>query len=122
MAYASDSFAHSPQRPARHTNPDRVVCATPTPGKASTSIPRWKYDVVRRAIRQVIVSAGSRGATLEDLVGETPARLSAQELADLGSVSWHVTTVKLDLEAKGEISRIAGASPVRHVRCLRDAA
>lgn len=122
MAYASDSFGHSPHRPSRSINPERVVCATATPGKARTSIPRWKYDAVRRAIRQVIVSAGSRGATLEDLVGETPARLSPEELAALGSVSWHVTTVKLDLEAKGEISAIAGASPARHVRCLRDAA
>lgn len=122
MAYASDSFAHSAHRPARNTNPERVVCATATPGKARTSIPRWKYDAVRRAIRQVIVSAGSRGATLEDLVVEAPARLSPEELAALGSVSWHVTTVKLDLEAKGEISAIAGASPARLVRSLRDAA
>jgi hypothetical protein len=122
MAYASDSFANSSHRPKRASSPDRVVCATPTPGKSSTSIPRWKYETVREAIRHAIVSAGSRGATLEEIVEHAEERLTIQQRADLGSVTWHVMTVKLDLEAKGEIGRISGASPIRHVRCLRDAA
>ncbi len=122
MAYASDSFEHSSQRQPLRSSADRVVCATPTPGKAPTRILRWKYDAMRRAIRHVIVSAGSRGATLEDLVQEVPAKLTETERADLASVSWHVTTVKLDLEVKGEIQRVSGATPVRHVRVLRDAA
>lgn len=122
MAYASDSFANSSFETTRRPRTDRVECATPTPGKAPTRIAKWKYEALRRAIRQVVVSAGSRGATLEDLVEGVPARLSADELADLGSVSWHVTTVKLDLETKGEISRVAGASPIRHVHCLPEAA
>lgn len=122
MAYASDSFANSETATSTRPSGDRVVCATPTPGKASTSMLRWKYEALRRAIRHVIVSAGSRGATLEDLVAETPDHLTTAELTDLGSVAWHVTTVKLDLEAKGEIQRVSGAIPVRHVRILRDAA
>jgi hypothetical protein len=122
MAYASDSFAQSTSRSVRRPGGERVECATPTAGKATTRIARWKYEALRRAIRQVIVAAGSRGATLEDLVEGVPSRLSSDELADLGSVSWHVTTVKLDLETKGEISRVAGASPVRHVHSLSDAA
>ncbi|MBL8560058.1 MAG: hypothetical protein JNM47_15140 [Hyphomonadaceae bacterium] len=122
MAYASDSFEHSSGRRPLRSSEDRVVCATPSPGKAPTRILRWKYEALRRAIRQVIVGAGSRGATLEDLVREVPAKLTDAERADLGSISWHVTTVKLDLEVKGEIQRVSGATPARHVRVLRDAA
>lgn len=121
MAYASDSFANSSMTSRRKPVIERVECATPTPGKAPTRIPRWKYEALRRAIHKVVCAAGSRGATLDDLVEKTPAWLSADELADLGSVSWHVTTVKLDLETKGEISRVAGQSPIRHVRCLGEA-
>jgi len=122
MSYASDFLANSDVGSSVRPGGDRVVCATPKPGKASTSMLRWKYEALRRAIRHVIVSAGSRGATLEELVEESPDHLTAGELADLGSISWHVTTVKLDLEAKGEIQRVTGAVPVRHVRILRDAA
>jgi hypothetical protein len=122
MAYASDSFANSGTSTPVGADKERVTCATPSQGKAATRIPRWKYEALRRAIRHVIVSAGSRGATLDDLVEAVPQRLTADELADLGSVPWHVTTVKLDLEVKGEIQRVAGETPMRHVRILSDAA
>ena len=38
-------------------------------------------------------------------------RLSEEELGKLGSVGWHATTVKLELEVRGEISRVAGVTP-----------
>ena len=102
---------------------DRVTCNTPTPRKKGfTRIPRWKYEALRRAIHNVVVSAGRRGATLDELIEEAPRFLSEDEKAELGSVPWHVTTVKLDLEVKGELARLDGATPLRHVRVLRDAA
>ncbi len=122
MAYASESFEHSRSATPVAAGRERVTCATPSAGKAVTRIPRWKYEALRRAIRHAIVSAGSRGATLDDLVEAVPQRLTADELADLGSVPWHVTTVKLDLEVKGEIQRVLGETPARHVRILSDAA
>ena len=36
--------------------------------------------------------------------------------ADLGSVGRYTTTVKLDLEARGEIERMKGVRPQRWVR------
>ena len=102
---------------------DRVTCSSPTPRrKGFTRIPRWKYEALRRAIHRVVVSTGRRGATLDELIDEAPRFLSDDERAELGSVPWHVTTVKLDLEVKGELARIDGATPLRHVRVLRDAA
>jgi hypothetical protein len=102
---------------------DRVTCASPTPRKKGfTRIPRWKYEALRRAIHRVVVSTGRRGATLDELIEEAPRFLSEDERAELGSVSWHVNTVKLDLEVKGELAPLDGATPQRHVRVLRDAA
>lgn len=103
---------------------DRVTCNTPNPTKRKgfTRIPRWKYEALRRAIHKVVISTGRRGATLDELIEEAPRFLTDDERADLGSVPWHVTTVKLDLEVRGEIARVDGATPLRHVRVLSDAA
>lgn len=106
-----------------YSGDDRVTCATPNPKKKGfTRIPRWKYEALRRAIHRVVVSNGRRGATLDELIEEAPRFLTEDERAELGSVPWHVTTVKLDLEVRGEIARVDGAVPLRHVRVLGDAA
>lgn len=31
-----------------------VICQTPTPGKQPTSIPKWKYDLIRAAIIDIL--------------------------------------------------------------------
>lgn len=90
----------------------KVACATPTPGKKSTNIARWKYDVVRGLILK-LVPRDERGMEFRQLAEEIRTALSAQDLEDLGSVSWYTTTVKLDLEVKGEIVRVVGATPQR---------
>lgn len=90
---------------------DQVICETPTAGKAPVRIPRWKYEMVRGAI----VAAVREGdeVALMDLRRLVAARLSAPERADLGSVGWHVTVVKLDLEVKGELERVPESRPQR---------
>jgi hypothetical protein len=92
-------------------NSDKVVCKTPTPDKTSTkSIDKWKYDVVRRAILNIIKSKpeGVLFSELATLVGQN---LSEYEKQNLGNVSWYTTTVKLDLEVRGEIRRLDKVSP-----------
>lgn len=91
-----------------------VVCETPTPGRQSTRIGRWKYDLVRRAILDAVPDH-NEGLAFQDLPGEVARRLSAEEKRDLGSVSWYTTVVKLDLEVKGQLRRLTG-SPQRLVR------
>lgn len=90
----------------------KVACATPTPGKQSTNIARWKYDLVRAAILKA-VPKDEPGMEFQELAGEIRSALSAQDLEDLGSVSWYTTTVKLDLEVKEEIVRVDGMGPQR---------
>ena len=91
---------------------ERVICQTPTPGKKPTRIHKWKYDLLRAAI--VDIAAGSPdGVEFRGLPDLVEARLSPEQLTDLGSVSWYTTTVKLDMEVRGDIVRVPGARPQR---------
>ena len=91
---------------------ERIACRTPN-ADGITNIPVWKFDVIRVAIINAITDAGQDGLLFSELTGEVRKRLSASELKDLGSVGWHTTTVKLELEGRGEIDRVAGKSPQR---------
>ena len=89
---------------------DKVLCHTPTPGKKPTAIDRWKYDAIRRAVLAIVPRSppGIAAKDLPDLVRE---KLSVNELAELGSVTWYTTSVKLNMEVEGEIERVPGAKP-----------
>ena len=52
----------------------------------------------------------SRGATFSELTDAVGQRIG--DVFD-GSVGWYVTSVKLDLEARGVLERIDGRSPQR---------
>jgi hypothetical protein len=94
------------------SNTDKVLCQTPTPGKQPTRIDRWKYDLVRSAILAVVRSS-EQGVEFRVLPALVEQQIEPGNLSKLGSVSWYVTTVKLDLEVNGEIERIPGSKPQR---------
>ncbi len=75
-------------------------------GKAGVNISRAKYDVIRAAILR---SIGARGVVLFNQLGADVRQALAGQFE--GSISWYVTTVKLDLEARGVIERVPGSSP-----------
>ena len=93
-------------------NDARVVCHTPTPGKKPTRIHKWKYDLLRGIILDIL-DGSVDGVEFRSLSGLIEARLSAEQRASLGSVGWYTTTVKLDMEAQCYIERIPNASPQR---------
>lgn len=77
-------------------------------GKQGVNISRAKYDVIRAAILEV---AGAQGeVAFKDLPAAVETEL--HEPFD-GSLSWYVTTVKLDLEARGLLERVPRSSPQR---------
>ena len=87
----------------------KVECRTPNPGKPGvTRIPAWKFDTVRAAIIDTL-SAGD--VAFSELPARVAARLSDAERSKLGSVGWHTTSVKLEMEVRGEIERVPGISP-----------
>ncbi|MEJ2157952.1 MAG: hypothetical protein P8X96_21695 [Desulfobacteraceae bacterium] len=97
------------------TAEEKVLCRTPTPGKKPVRIDLWKFDTVRRAILQAVPIEGE-GLLFKELARHVESRLSAEDLAKLGSIGWYTTTVKLELEMRGEIKRIDGAVPQRLLR------
>lgn len=87
-------------------NEDRIMTMHPDPEKSGVRISQGKYEIIRTAILKAIKSRGT--LTFNDLLKEVNQELEA---SFEGSVSWYVTTVKLDLETRGEIERIPGSSP-----------
>ncbi|MCC7144467.1 MAG: hypothetical protein IT349_20410 [Candidatus Eisenbacteria bacterium] len=90
----------------------KVLCQTPTPGKAGTNIPEWKYLAVRRAILKAVPRRGE-GIAFRDLSALVSKMLRPEDRRLLGSVTWHTVTVKLHLEVLGELERVPGVTPQR---------
>ena len=86
---------------------ERILTLHPE-GKQGVNISKEKYDVIRQTILSILDEEG------EVLFKELPAKVG-QKLGGSfeGSVSWYVTSVKLDLEARGLIQRVAKSSPQR---------
>jgi len=96
------------------TTEPTFLCKTPTPGKKGTRIATWKYDCVRKAIRKC-TPKNKTGIAFKDIPKLVEKQLTAQERKTLGSVTWYTVTVKLDMEVRGELSRIPGVKP-QHIR------
>ncbi len=96
---------------------DRILTLHPE-GKQGVRIERAKYDAMRRAILRITPkkAPGVRFAELRELV---KAHLPETVFDAGSSVSWYLTTVKLDLEARGDIERVRGSGPQRLVRGAR---
>ncbi len=94
---------------------EKRICRSPTPGKGPTRIDRWKYEVLKRAILEVVPEDGE-GILFKDLPSRVARAVREDDRARLGSIGWYTTTVKLDLEVKGVIKRVAGVRPQRLLR------
>jgi hypothetical protein len=91
--------------------PEIVEALNPQPDKMATRVNKANYDAYRAALLQVIPRTrdGVLFGNLADLVSpKLPAAIAAST-----KPMWWVTTVKLDLEARGLIERVPKASPQR---------
>ena len=75
-------------------------------GKSGVNISKAKYETIKTAIVD----------TLQENEPMSFSALTEQANQEIGgkfegSISWYVTTVKLDLEARGVIERIPNSSP-----------
>ena len=86
---------------------DKVTCRTLN-AAGTTNIPRWKYDLLHAAIIDAI---GDKGLAFKDLKSAVAERLSDDDRNELGSLGWHLTTVKLEMEVAGDIHRVPDRSP-----------
>ena len=75
-------------------------------GKKGVNISREKYDQIRDFIYFILEKKGV--ISYQDLND-----MAVEQLTNSfdGKVPWYLVTVKLDLEARGEIERVPGTSP-----------
>jgi hypothetical protein len=74
--------------------------------KQGVNISRDKYDIIRRNIMSILRANKEMPFMKLSRAVEKEVRGKFD-----GSVTWYVTTVKLDLEARGEIKRVPNSRP-----------
>ena len=84
---------------------ERIQTLHPEEGKRGVNISREKYDQVRAAVLDALANGP---LTLNALLDAVTQRLGPD--FD-GSPGWYTMSVKLDLEARGEIERVPKVSP-----------
>ena len=89
---------------------ERILTRHPEKGKKGVRISKAKYDLIRESIIEIMRSRGV--ITFVQLAEAVNEELSGK--FD-GSITWYVTTVKLDLEARKVIRRVPKTSPPRLV-------
>ena len=85
---------------------ERILALHPEAGKSGVNISRKKYDMMREAIVDAL--AQETHPSFQDLRKAVEVRLESRFE---GSIGWHYTTVKLDLEARGIVVRIGTGRP-----------
>lgn len=88
---------------------DRILARHPDPARQGTRIARRLYDPVRTAILETLAEGEVAFGDLRAAIAERTDPAMWEE----HSLGWYTTTVKLDLEARGEIQRVPGVSPQR---------
>ncbi|MGB1253707.1 MAG: DUF6958 family protein [Candidatus Promineifilaceae bacterium] len=83
----------------------------PNPSKKGTRVTKRYYEAYRAALLEVIPSS-EEGVFFSDLPKAVDPHIAA-DIAENTSTGWWTTTVKLDLEARGLIERIAGKGKQR---------
>lgn len=87
---------------------EKITTMHPDRKKQGITVSKAKYDLIRRAILTTLEEKGEVGSReLSDLLREQMQESFA------GSVGWFVTTVSLDLQARGEIERVPRSKPDR---------
>lgn len=87
---------------------DRTPCRTPE-GSSATNIPTWKFDACRDAL---LAELAAGPVPAREIAKRAGSRLTEEDRANLGSLGWHMTTVRLELEVRGEVERVPGVKPV----------
>ena len=86
---------------------DKILCKTPTPNKKPVKIDKWKYDTIKSTILKVVPKVGTgQGVLFKELTRRVEVLLTPEQIEQLGSINWHTTCVRLDMEIKGELTRV----------------
>jgi len=93
----------------------KTTCHTPTVNKKPTRIPTWKYEAIREVVLRVVPKKPP-GIAAKDLPALVAQQLDARTKQKIGSISWHTTTVKLNMEVDQELQRLPKVKPQHLIR------
>ena len=88
----------------------RIACRTPTPGRKPTRIDPWKFVRIRNVILAILAECPN-GVPFKELPDRVRQHLGEEEAAQTGSINWFTTTIKLELEVRGEVRRLDQLGP-----------
>lgn len=80
-------------------------------GKKAISMDKEKYDVVEKSL--LICLKGKTEATHKEILNAITKDFRKNKIEFEGSIEWHMEWVKLDLEARKKIARIAATTPIK---------
>ncbi len=83
-----------------------TICTLHPEKKQGVKISKEKYEIIRKAI--LCVLQAEKEITFMNLSRAVEKEVNGNFE---GSVTWYVTTVKLDLEARGQIKRVTNSRP-----------
>jgi RNA:NAD 2'-phosphotransferase (TPT1/KptA family) len=81
--------------------------------KNAVSMDKGKYDSLKAAVLSHLKKKGE--ATHKELLSAVNENFTRNKIKFEGSVEWHMEWVKLDLEARKQIKRIANTSPIKFI-------
>jgi hypothetical protein len=85
-------------------NSEKFQTLHPDPAKRGVNIARSKYDQMRAALLQILSEHETIG--FSEAMKEIEKRLAGK--FD-GKIGWYYVSVKLDMEARGELIRLPGS-------------
>ena len=81
-------------------------------GKKAISMYKGKYDIIEKLL--LICLKGKAEATHKEILNAITTVIKKDKIIFDGSVEWHMEWVKLDLEARKRITRIANTTPIKY--------
>jgi len=80
-------------------------------GKKAISMDKGKYSVIEKLL--LICLKGKATATHKEILNAITEDFKKNKIKFEGSVEWHMEWVKLDLEARKKITRMADTTPIK---------
>ncbi|HUC20893.1 MAG TPA: hypothetical protein VMR98_05380 [Candidatus Polarisedimenticolaceae bacterium] len=80
---------------------ETFLTRNPDTKKKGVRVDKIKYDIIRDAIIAILRERGP--LSFANLLAAMKERVDSAKFDGGSSVNWHTTTVRLDMEAKGEL-------------------
>lgn len=89
---------------------DQIIQLTHPAGKKAVTMAKVKYDALKKPLLDRLKTHGA--STHKEILHAIRDDFDRNNTKFDGSVEWHMEWVKLDLEARHEIRRVANTSPI----------